>query len=62
MLQRLDEGVLDRLFSQVEVPDRPDEPGYDPARLLAEDAIDGIERERTATSDACRSGCLSQRP
>ena len=36
------ERVLDRLLGEIEVPDRPDERREDTARLLAEQAVDGL--------------------
>jgi hypothetical protein len=51
MLDRRYEGILDRLLGEVEVADRTDQPGNDAARLLTEDAIDGIERDWSVASD-----------
>ena len=54
VLERRYERVLDRLLGEIEVADRSDQAGDYPARLLAEDAVDGIERDRTVASDAWR--------
>jgi hypothetical protein len=52
VLDRRYESVLDRLLGEIEVTDRADQPSDDAARLLAEDAIDGIERDWPVASDA----------
>jgi hypothetical protein len=54
-LERRDERVLDCLLGEIEVADRPDEGRVDPARLLAEQALDGLD-----ASGVRRDGVSSQ--
>src|SRR5215216_5805417 len=61
MLERGYEGLLNGLLGQVEVTGGADQAGDDPARFLAEDTVDGIERERSTASEAADARRISQR-
>ena len=66
MLEGGNESVLDGFLRQVEVSGCADQTGYYPARLLSEDTVDGVERERAGVPDSAASDAatvnVSQRP